>query len=57
MEAENKNMPEAADAAPVVMEGTETMGYWDFKKEKGPARIQAFRYGSCQSGKNTCYTD
>jgi len=32
MEAENKNLPEAAEAAPAAMEGTETMGYWDFKK-------------------------
>ena len=32
MEAEDKNLPEAAEAAPAAMEGTETMGYWDFKK-------------------------
>ena len=33
MEADKKNKPEAAGTEAGVMEGTEEMGYWDFKKQ------------------------
>lgn len=33
METENKKKPEAAGTETGAMEGTEGMGYWDFKKQ------------------------
>lgn len=29
----DKNKPEAAGTEPVVMEGTQEMGYWEFRKQ------------------------